>query len=347
MDFALSEDQKLFASTVKNLLTEQASPARIRQAWSNELEHPNSVWTNLAEMGVLGMTCPESHDGLGMSPMDWVVVLEECGRVALPDPVLESMVVGTELLNQCGSASLKDQWLPKLATGEVTLSVALSSEAFVVAADQVDLILAQKEDKIYALKPKQFECTRQDSVDGARRIFTLDWDATKHEAIAQGPDALDAIRDAQLRGTLAAAAQLLGLSHQMLDMSIEYAKTRTQFGKAIGSFQAIKHKLADAWLKLEFARPVVYRAAHSLTHDRTGRDVHVAMAKAYASDLGMHASKTALQCHGAIGYSFEYDLHLWMKRAWSLASTWGDAAHHRSIIAAEILDKDDQEDMEL
>ena len=347
MDFALSEDQKLFASTVKNMLTEQATPARIRQAWNNELSHPNSVWNNLAEMGVLGMSCPEDHGGLGMSPMDWVVVLEECGRAALPDPILESMVVGTGLLNTTGSADLKNKWLPKLATGEATVSISLESEAFVLAADQADLILAQKDEKLYALEKSQFQCTRQESIDGARRLFTLEWNESEHAPFAQGPDALAAIQEAQMNATLAAAAQLLGLSQYMLDTSIEYAKTRTQFGKAIGSFQAIKHKLADAWLKLEFARPVVYRAAHSLAHDRAGKGVHVAMAKAYASDLGMHASKTALQCHGAIGYSFEYDLHLWMKRAWSLASTWGDAGHHRRTIASEILDQDHSEDMEL
>ena len=347
MDFALSEDQKLFASTVKNLLTEQATPARIRQAWQNELAHPNPVWNELAQMGVLGMSCPEEHGGLEMTPMDWVVVLEECGRAALPDPVLESMVVGSSLLAQLGTDELKARWLPKLAMGEASLSVALQSEAHVVAADQVDLILAQKEDKLFALEPGQFECTRHDSVDGARRLFTLQWDEAQATPFAQGLEVSRAIEEAELNGSLAAAAQLLGLSQQMLDMSIEYAKTRTQFGKAIGTFQAIKHKLADAWLKLEFARPVVYRAAHSLTHNRTDKALHVSMAKAYASELGMHASKTALQCHGAIGYSFEYDLHLWMKRTWSLASAWGDAAQHRRSIASRILDQDHQEDMQL
>jgi len=347
MYFALSEDQKLFASTVKNMLSETATPERLRKAWSNELPHPNPIWASLAEMGVLGMTCPEAHDGLGMSAMEWVVVLEESGRAALPEPLLESMVVGTELLVQCGSDELKSKWLSKLASGEATLTVALEKEPFCIAADQADLVLAQNHDKLYALEAGSFKHARHDSVDASRRLFELNWDPNEHTPIAQGDTALTSIDDAWNRGALAASAQLVGLSHQMLDMTIEYAKTRTQFGKAIGTFQAIKHKLADAWLKLEFARPVVYRAAHSLSQGREPKRVHVAMAKAYASELGMHASKTALQCHGAIGYSFEYDLQLWMKRAWALASSWGDAAQHRRFLAEAILDQENNEEIEL
>jgi alkylation response protein AidB-like acyl-CoA dehydrogenase len=339
MYFALSEDQKLFAATVKNLLSETATPDRLRNAWSDDLVHPDPLWASLAEMGVLGLTCPEAFGGLDLGATEWVVVLEEAGRVALPDPLLESMVVGTGLLAACGADPLKASWLPKLARGEATLGVAFEGQAFVASADRADLLLAQDRDRLYALEPADFECTRLDAVDGARRLFELSWKPETQEPIAEGHAVLAAITEAQDRGSLAAAAQLVGLSQHMLDMTIEYAKTRTQFGSAIGSFQAIKHKLADAWLALEFSRPVVYRAAHSVDHQRKDRRVHVAMAKAYASELGRLASTTALQCHGAIGYSQEYDLHLWMKRAWALASSWGDAAHHRRFIAESILDQ--------
>jgi alkylation response protein AidB-like acyl-CoA dehydrogenase len=123
----------------------------------------------------------------------------------------------------------------------------------------------------------------------------------------------------------------------MLDMTVEYVIERQQFGVAVGSFQAVKHHLADARIALEFARPLVYRAAWSLATDDPDCEVHASMAKAMASDAALLAGRKALQCHGAIGYSFEYDLHLFMKRAWALASTWGDARAHRSRLAQVIL----------
>ena len=139
------------------------------------------------------------------------------------------------------------------------------------------------------------------------------------------------------RGAYATAAQLLGLADRMIELTVDYAKERKQFGVPIGSFQAVKHHLANARLALEFARPLVYRAAYSVAHDDPDRSVHVSMAKAQASDAAMLASRVALQCHGAIGYTTEYDLHLYMKRAWALARAWGDASWHRRRIEQAIL----------
>jgi len=122
---------------------------------------------------------------------------------------------------------------------------------------------------------------------------------------------------------------------------VEYTKVRKQFGSPIGSFQAVKHHLANALLKLEFARPVVYRAAYSVAHADPSRALHVSMAKAYASDAALVCARASLQCHGAIGYSYEHDLHLWMKRAWALAAAWGDSAWHRAKVADSILEEHD------
>ena len=126
----------------------------------------------------------------------------------------------------------------------------------------------------------------------------------------------------------------------MLAMTVEYAKERRQFGVPIGSFQAVKHHLADVALALEFCRPLVYRGAWSIAHADDGRSVHVAMAKARASEAALRAGRVALQVHGAIGYTTEYDLHLWMKRAWALAASWGDAAWHDARVGRAILDTD-------
>ncbi|MCA9565875.1 MAG: hypothetical protein KC561_20400, partial [Myxococcales bacterium] len=140
------------------------------------------------------------------------------------------------------------------------------------------------------------------------------------------------------RGALGTAAELLGLAQWMLDTTVEYAKVRTQFGRAIGSFQAVKHHLADALLKLEFAKPMVYRAAYALAGNESDASLHISGAKAYASEAASFVARKALQVHGAIGYSDEYDLHMWMKRTWALAASWGDAAWHRERVAEYVLD---------
>jgi alkylation response protein AidB-like acyl-CoA dehydrogenase len=137
---------------------------------------------------------------------------------------------------------------------------------------------------------------------------------------------------------LACAAQQLGICQQMTDMAIRYAAQREQFGKPIGSFQAIKHMLANVVVRLEFARPVVYRAAYSVAHDTATRSVDVSHAKLAASQAAVFGAKVAMQVHGAIGYTWEQDLQIWMKRAWALDIAWGTGAWHRKRVASAVLD---------
>jgi alkylation response protein AidB-like acyl-CoA dehydrogenase len=174
------------------------------------------------------------------------------------------------------------------------------------------------------------------SVDGSRRLFTVD-----RGGVGAGLAPVVGRREGAAlafdRGVLGTAAQLVGLARRMIDLTVEYTKERTQFGQPIGSFQAVKHHVADARIALEFARPLVYRAAWVLAEGAGTRSVDVSMAKAQASDAAVLAARQALQCHGAIGYSSEYDLHLFMKRAWALAGAWGDAAWHRARVGRAIL----------
>src|SRR5262249_53392471 len=140
------------------------------------------------------------------------------------------------------------------------------------------------------------------------------------------------------RGAVASAAELVGLARQMLEVTVEYAKTRKQFGKPIGSFQAVKHHLADAHVAVEMAAPAAYRAADALAHGEPDRSTRASTAKALAADAAQLVARKALQCHGAIGYAFENDLHMWMKRAWARSIDWGDAAAHRARVAAKLFD---------
>lgn len=177
------------------------------------------------------------------------------------------------------------------------------------------------------------------SVDATRQLATVEWAPEAATVVASGIHAEALARDLLDRAAVAMAAQLLGLADRMITLATDYAKGRTQFGKPIGSFQAVKHHLADARVRLEFARPATYRAADSLARRLPDRSEHASMAKALASDAADLAARVALQVHGAIGYTWECDLHLFMKRAWALSAAWGDATTHRALVLARALDR--------
>ena len=353
MRFAFTDEQRGFQKTLRDFLAKECPPSAVRAAWAGRAarsdagrdaggEH-HSVdeagrWSRLAALGVVGLLVPEELGGLALDEIDLVLLLEECGRAALPDPVLETSAVAVPLLREAGG-DLAASWLPSVADGTATIAVGLESSPFVTDAARARLILLERGGAWYALDREQAQLQPERSVDGARRLFRVGLPPGATRPFLDGAEARHAADRALDRGALGAAAELIGLSQRMIDLTVEYVKVREQFGRPIGSFQAVKHHLADATLKLEFARPVVYRAAHSVARDVPARALHVSMAKACASDAATLIAKKALQCHGAIGYSFEHDLHLFMKRAWALAASWGDAAFHRARVASLVLDR--------
>jgi alkylation response protein AidB-like acyl-CoA dehydrogenase len=336
--FAFTDDQKLFRDTVRALLEKACTADVVRRAWDAQSEGRSpSLWSQLAELGVVGLTVPEAHGGLGLSEIDFVLLLEESGRAALPEPIVETSAVGVPLLAETANDELCRAWLPRVAAGQARLAVGLENAAFVADAHVADLLLLQSGDELHALPRAGVKLTPEHSVDGARRLFRVAWSPSPATRIAAGPAARAALARAFDRGALGASAMLLGLARHLIDVTVEYAKVRKQFGSAIGSFQAVKHHLADALVKLEFARPVVYRAAYSMSRMPESSPLHVSMGKAYASEAALLAARAALQCHGAIGYSYEHDLHLWMKRAWALAAAWGDTPWHRARVGTLVL----------
>ena len=297
---------------VRAFLEKECPPKVVRDAWTNDTGR-SGLWGRLGEMGVLGVLAPEAQGGFGGDYLDLVLLLEETGRAALPEPVVEHAAVAVPVLEDARPA----------VAGDVTITVA-SPSGLVPYADSADLVLL--DDRL--LDPGTLELPRHESVDRSRRIFVIDdAPASIH------PPSLD-------RAALGVAAQLVGLADHMLSTTVEYAKERKQFGVPIGSFQAVKHHLANVALSLEFARPLVYRAAWSIAHHDDDRSMHVDMAKARASDAALLAGRVALQVHGAIGYTTEYDLHLWMKRAWALAASWGDSSWHHARVGRAILDSE-------
>jgi alkylation response protein AidB-like acyl-CoA dehydrogenase len=309
MHFAFTDDQKLFAEGLRDLLAKECTPAQVRAAWDDGAGHDFALWNHLAEMGVFGMLVPEAAGGLGGNEVDLVLLLEELGRAAVPGPVFETAAVVAPVLGDAATVG----------------TAALDGSPYVPHAHVASVVLVPGG----VVRPGGASLTGVDSIDGGRRLFTLG-DAAVEPFAYDEALAFD-------RGALAAAAYLVGLSERMIDVAAEYARQREQYGRPIGVNQAVKHLLADALLKVEFAKPAVYRAAWSVAENEPTRARDVSMAKAFASDAAYRSSRSAMQVHGAIGYTWEADLQLWMKKAWALQRAWGDATFHRRRVADVVL----------
>jgi alkylation response protein AidB-like acyl-CoA dehydrogenase len=335
MRFAFTEDQVAFADAVRGLLRDQCTPDRVRAVWDGDEPYVRDVWEKLAGMGVVGLTAPASAGGLGMGPLDWVLLFEEAGRVALPAPLVETTAVAIPLLASLGESACVE----RAASGDGIVAITMADNVDRVAyGASADAVIVCTDDTVRLLGAGDFRVREVvPSVEHAWLLAALDTDAAAGQVVAEGPEAADAIADAYDRGALAAAAELCGLGEHLLAAAVEYATHRKQFGVAIGTYQAIKHHLADVRIALSYARPLVHAAAWHVAEHTPERSTYVSMAKAYASDAAVLASKKALQVHGAIGYTWEYDLQLWMKKAWALAVAWGDADFHRRRVADAVL----------
>ncbi len=315
------------------------TPGDVREAWSSTLGWSAKRWSALAEMGVTGLTVPADHGGMGLGQLDLVLLLEEAGRSCLPEPLLETVCVAVPLIVSVRGAladELRSHWLPKVAGGGAVLTVGTSSMRAVPAAHGADLLLLEHRggdrEELHAVRAGEIELAPLVGLDGSRRVATVEWSPSSTTLVAEGADVRRAMEETWGRAATGSAAVALGLARRMIEMASDYAKERRQFEKPIGSFQAVKHHLADALVRLEFARPLVYRAAWSIDAQSQRCGIDASMAKAQASEAALLAARTALQVHGAIGYTWEHDLHLWMKKAWSVASAWGDAAFHRARV---------------
>src|SRR3984957_18083391 len=339
MEFAFDENQLEFRHQLHAFAEKQCTPTDVRAAWASELGWSPERGHALADMGVVGVTVPDADGGLGLEMVDLVLLLEEAGRAGLPEPLLETTCLAVPLLASAtgaGAEQCRQQWLSKIAAGDAVCTVGMADMSYVSVATGADLFLLEHGGEIHAVPAESVTLAARASIDGARRLAEVSWEPSPATRLSSAHEAVVALAACRQRAAMGTGAMLLGITDRLISMAGEYAKARTQFGKPIGSFQAVKHLLADALVRLEFARPAVYRAAWSLSvHDKDAA-LHASMAKAMASDAATAAARTALQVHGAIGYTWEHDLHLWMKPAWALAAAWGDARWHRARVLDEL-----------
>jgi alkylation response protein AidB-like acyl-CoA dehydrogenase len=336
--FAFSEDQLLLQKTVRDFLRAECTPERVRALWETESGRSAELWKKLAHVGLPGLLVPDAQGGMGMDEGDAVLLFEECGRAALAEPVVATAAVGAPLLAELADGALAARWLPRVAAGDALLAVGHPANTFVADAHVADLLLLpDPAGDLHAVPRAEVQLTAQPANDPSQRLFEVRFTASAASCVARGDAARALLAAALDRGALASAAQLVGAADRLIELAVGYASQRKQFGRPIGSFQAVKHLLANAKVRLEYARPLVYRAAWSVARNDPRRALHTAMAKAEAGEAAALAARSALQVHGAIGYTWEQDLHLWMRRAWSLDLAWGSRAFHRARIGAAVL----------
>lgn len=313
MKFALDEQQRDFAASIDAALGSADVPTAVRNWAAGDTAAGRKVWDRLVELGVTALLVPEKFDGIDADAVDLVVAMERLGRWCVPGPVIESIAVAPILLSH-------DERCAGLASGELIATVALAPHApRAVDADFSGLVLIGDDGQVSDGQAG----SRHESVDPSRLLF----DVTATSA----PINADTQRAFEF-GALATAAHLVGAGQAVLDMSVEYAKQRSQFGRLIGSYQAIKHKLADVYIALELARPLIYGAALSLRERSRDTARDISAAKVAASDAALLAARSALQTHGAIGFTSEHDLSLWLLRIQALRSAWGTPATHRQRV---------------
>jgi alkylation response protein AidB-like acyl-CoA dehydrogenase len=371
MDFAFSEEQEMLRASAREFLTKQCPPTYVRRMMEAEDAWDPAFWAKLTEMGWTGLGIPEEFGGVGTF-LDLVVVLEEAGRVLLPGPFFSTMGLAVPTLLEAGTEAQKKEVLTAVAAGEARATVALTEPSGRWDADGVTLTAQPSGDgwKLDGVKLFVPDAAVADHMIVAARtrsggeegitlflvsgrpsglsvspLKTMDmtrrWYEVRFEGVELGSGAVVGSVDhgwGPMRRALdwAAAglcAEMVGGAQHVLDTSVEYAKTRQQFGKPIGIYQAVSHKLADMLLETESARSATYYAAWAVDADAPDRTLAASMAKAYTSDAYRRATGNGIQVHGGIGFTWEHDMHLYFKRAKASEVTLGDATYHRELVA--------------
>ncbi|MCG8316032.1 MAG: acyl-CoA/acyl-ACP dehydrogenase [Pseudomonadales bacterium] len=330
MDFTFTEDQLLFAESIKDFLQNEVTPDVIRAQWETDSGRSDELWSKIVELGLTAMLVPEAQGGLGMRELDFILIAQECGRVALPEPIVDTALVVTPLLKDLAGIDARcTSLLEKIATGETKIAVGHAANDLVSDAHIADYLLLTHGHQIHLVNKNDVNLVAQQSVDPCRKLFSVEWQPNDESLLVNGSNGVDLLAATLNRGALGTAAQLLGLAESMVAMTVQYTADRTQFGKPIGSYQALKHHMANCAVKNEFAKATLHRAAYTVSEKPVHGDFAVSHAKLACGEAAILAAKNSIQSHGAMGYTWECDLHLYMKRAWALDKFWGHPGFHK------------------
>jgi alkylation response protein AidB-like acyl-CoA dehydrogenase len=373
MDFGLDEAQEQLAASVRDVIEAEFSIPYVREMLEDPRGFSQSFWERAAELGWLGLLIDERYGGTGLGPFELVAVQHELGRGVVPGPLLASAVLAATALSRAGSPAQRESWLSRIAGGDCVASVAFPEAAgaglpvkpvearptadgyrlegeirFVLDGHVADLIVvpAEGEDRgttLFLVETRHPQVSMQpmQTIDPTRRLAELRLSGLEvpDDVILGEPDTGAAIleRVADV-GRLALCAEMVGGAERALEMCAEYARTREQFGRAIGSFQAIQHKCADMLLRVEGARAATLAAATSLASGGDDAPLDASIAKAWCSEAYRHVTTEGVQIHGGLGFTWDLDMQLYYKRAKSSEMLLGDARRSRERIASLALD---------
>ena len=359
MEFGLDGSQRSLKEDARKFFARNCPVAEVRRLIDTEHAYDADLWAKMADQGYQGLIFPEEYGGLGLSIFELILILEECGRAALPGPFFSTVALAGAVLNACGSDEQKRKYLEPICIGEARSTLALleadaswnpadlqltasggkltGEKLFVTDAGVADSIVVVAKDGIYVVEAGApgLSIVPMVGIDLARKIYAVKFDNTPAEKLAN-PEGL--MRGLEI-ASVCAVGELVGCMQAMLDLTVEYAKERKQYGKAIGSFQAVQHQCADSYVETESSRSAAYYAAWSLGENTEDASVASSIAKVYASDAGRTVGNRSIQCHGGIGFTWESDLHLYYRRAKALETMLGDATFHRERIACLVVDK--------
>jgi alkylation response protein AidB-like acyl-CoA dehydrogenase len=367
--FAFTEEQQELRATAARFLEEKSSSAIVRQLMETETGFDEGTWKQMADLGWFGMAVPEAYGGLGFGFVEITVLMEEMGRRLLPAPYLSSVILGANAILNAGTEDQRKELLPGIADGTtratlafvepsgkwdidgIRLEAASSNGGWTLTGDKsyvLDghtatlLIVAARtapdEVSLFTVDPEADGVTRTrlETLDMTRKQAKISFAGTPATLLGERGAGGEALRKTLDQAAAALAAEMVGGAQQCLDMATQYAKERYQFGRPIGSFQAIKHKCANMLMEVEMARSAAYYAGWAAAEDPDELPLAASLAKAYCSDAYFHAAAENIQIHGGIGFTWEHDCHLYFRRAKSSEIYLGDATYHRELVAQKL-----------
>ncbi|UTW12323.1 acyl-CoA dehydrogenase family protein [Marinobacterium rhizophilum] len=338
MDFTFTDDERTFREAISRFLMTEAAPEALREIWETDSGRSPDLRNKIAEQGLMALSIPESAGGLEMGDVAWSLMTQELGYYGIPDSLADTAYVSAGLINALpDSVSDRQGWLEQIAEGSLRIAIGHPVNPLVADAHLADFTLLAHAGEIHAVPRALIDVEHNPSIDSSRRLCRVMWEPSSATRIADAATGQPLWDQALNRGALSVAGQLLGLAQRMLDLSVDYAAQRKQFGKPIGSFQAVKHHLADVAGKIEFAKPVLYRAAYSLQHGSADAALHASLAHTACGEAAHLAARHGIQVHGAMGYTWEVDLQMFMKRTWALESAWGDRTFHKARVSDAVL----------
>ncbi len=358
MQFGLSESQEFLKDSARKFFAGECPSAEMRRLMETETAYDAGLWAKLAQQGYTGIIFSEEFGGVGLGKVELMLLMEEAGRALLPGPFFSTVVLAGSVLDAVASNTHKKKYLEPICRGEARATVAIleasgswsprdiqlvasngklsGEKLFVSDAAIADFILVVARNGVFVVDSKAsgLKISPMIGMDLTRKLYTVKFDNTPAEEIGSTANLAKAFDIA----TAALSAELVGGMQRTLDITVEYAKTRKQFGKPIGMFQAVQHQCADMYLETESSRSAVYYAGWALEENAPDATAAVSIAKMYASDAARTVGNRGIQIHGGMGFTWENDVHLYYRRAKASETAFGDSTFHRERIASLVID---------